>query len=55
VEAAVRLLEGEDVSRRLEHLRQRVHQSVTDGKDPLSADEVERRMTAFMQQVKSAR
>ncbi len=55
VEAAVRLLEGEDVSRRLEQLRQRVQRSVTDGKEPLSADEVERRMTAFVQQVKSAR
>jgi Arc/MetJ-type ribon-helix-helix transcriptional regulator len=55
VEAAVRLLDSDDVSRRLERLRQRVQRSLSDDKEPLMSDDVERRMTAFMQQVKSAR
>ncbi|MGE6743383.1 ribbon-helix-helix domain-containing protein [Allorhizobium pseudoryzae] len=50
VEAAVRLLESDDVSRRMDYLRQRVQQSLADGRQPLAFDDVERRMTAFMQQ-----
>lgn len=50
VEAAVRLLDGDDLSRRLQQLRQRVHHSLSDGKEPLTSDEAERHMAVFMQQ-----
>jgi putative addiction module CopG family antidote len=50
VEAAMRLLESDDETRRLQHLRQRVQQSLADGKEPLAIDDVERRMALFMQQ-----